>query len=1441
MKLLTGDGCTAELISSNPNDYRSCMDASGPPTALVVGVSKFGEGLNELPAHYARDLMTSLHALGHKAELFDNPSADELAKHLKRVTDGHFNVVHLLTHGEWDDSEHLLVAGAGASYPEVDEKWVDLREWLSKLRRRPGDSLLLLLDTCYSGKAAHFNWLDDGNRKVYVLAASAPDAPLAFAARFTRAVTKVLNRLAAGDALGAHPAVPVVSLGLVKNAVAIELDALCTSDRATPQRLVSSRHQLDDHVHPLFRNPHHRLDSWDGAWHQLAAREPALTDSVDPVMGTDHFLTRATGATPGEETSLCHFSGRRRELGHLRQWLDTDPTESSLHIVTGSPGMGKSALLGVMVCLAHPELEAFAHDVENRLDPALKPDRRLPGEIAAAHARNREVSELVASIGRQLKAPGEITQPDKLIEYLRMLPAPPTIVVDALDEADDPGDVHLRLMMPLATGHKLCRLLVGTREQARFDALFGQAAESTNLDGTDMRQLRDDVQSYVVSVLRESDWRGEIARAFADGVAATVTPTESGPVEVGPFLLAQLHTHRMLPGPGPSSTEAADTLGRWAPRSVKDAFLSQAKSGRADRWLGPMLVAFAHARGTGMPVQIARAIALRLHPELPGRSDRELTALVTEDARFYLRSDVDGEGRALFSLFHQSLQEHLTAYPWSFHPMGERTGPGAAALVYEALLDELGYSPGQRPDWANRGIPYLRRHLGRHAIAAGRFDEIAIDPEFLANAHPDQLMRDLRFTSSAEARLAASVYRSSYLYHLDAEASEDRLHQIALDSARHGADALHADVESVAGEVDGMARWSTGAYVDSGLLDVLEGHTRPVRTVECMVMEGRPVAVTGSDDKTVRVWDLSTGEQVRVLHPRVGEVRSAACAVLEGRPVVVIAGDDVGVLVCDLVTGERVRTLDFEDHVRSVSCCALDGQVVAVISGAMFTQVWNLSTWQEVAELDVDGVEEVAFAVLSGRTVAVTAGIGRACVMDLVTGEQLHLLNLYLHGLRAVACTELNGRPVAITGRDGSTQVWDVGTGHQLHALGGIPEVRAVACTDLGGRPLAVIGGSMRGAGVLQVWDISRGEQMRVLRGHLGPVNTVATALLDGRSIVVSGDHEGTVLVWDLTAEDVHGARGHVADVTALATAMVDGRHVAISGGDDKTVRVWDLATGEQLHTLPHTGPVRALACSVVDGRPIAVTGGYDETRFRSGEGWVLVWDLATGEQLHTLSHPGPVIALACSVVDGRPIAVGGCDETRFRSGEGWVLVWDLATGEQLHTLPHTGPVRALACSVVDGRPIAVTCSYRTERPGSSEMRVYVWDLATGKRLHTLPHTGAVRALACALVDGTTVAVVGTDAALLVWDLVTGEQLSSAPFGNYSGPFGLDCGVLDGKPVAVTVGSRTSVWDLRTGELLRDHDFRYLARAVVCATDSLVIGYDADVAALNYPGLDGSA
>jgi hypothetical protein len=180
-----------------------------------------------------------------------------------------------------------------------------------------------------------------------------------------------------------------------------------------------------------------------------------------------------------------------------------------LIVVTGSPGAGKSALLGLLVCAAHPGLRGSTQHLWRAA--ADRPSENP--ELAAVHARQRTLPVILESLITQLHlepgvAASELT-PAPVIEAIARRARPPVIVVDAVDEALDHQQIVTQLLMPLARarredGTPACRLLAGIRPWPEFASLLELAAqlgEIIDLDRIPVEQRRADVAGYVTSRL----------------------------------------------------------------------------------------------------------------------------------------------------------------------------------------------------------------------------------------------------------------------------------------------------------------------------------------------------------------------------------------------------------------------------------------------------------------------------------------------------------------------------------------------------------------------------------------------------------------------------------------------------------------------------------------------------------------------------------------------------------------------------------------------------------------------------------------------------------------------------------------------------------------------------------------------------------------------------
>ena len=1345
-------------------------------------------------------------------------------------------IVHVVSHGEPSPTDGVVVVGSdGQLHPDSD-----VSGWLSRLEIDSAAPVtLFLLDLCFSGSAARLPWQlrrADGSLRGWVLAACEADR-YAFDGRFSAAVARIL-KLAAAGGLGVDASREFLPLDLLAKRIRREVAARAVGGS---RQLVTGTvvdFAVDLPELPFFRNPAYEPPTED----QLARATlpPDLAafwgDEADlPDVGFDatHFAGRASGRRTRFTTSrMGLFRGRASQMVQLSEWLD-EPCGSAggaVLVVTGSPGAGKSAVLGVLVCAAHPALRASTRALWQHLD-------RVPQEsqgLVAVHARQRSLADVVAAVGDQLG----LTEPAggwtaaELISALSRLDAVPTVVVDGLDEAVNPAALVSVLLLPLSNavdgeGKPQCRLLVGTRSGPHWPQIAPLIeargpGEIIDLDDVPAHVLERDLSRYLEAAL--ADWAlgvsgmlgSERVRSLvAEGVARILTVPAAEPApdqyleqpQWGPFLVAGLFAHHLLRRPLPNGRKEIAAVLREVPRSLPDVleldvgaanYGDQAEGGGDTPWLREVLNVLAASKGDGLPLQLIHTLTM----SVAGRQlPIEQVAAALARTQFYLRQSVDTDSTTLYRLFHQGLADHLRS-----------ASTVDDAHIVEGILADVSDRAGQR-HW-DLASPYVLRHLSSHAADAGQLDRVLTDPGFLVHGDPATMLAVLPSAPRTPAALlAAAVYRASIKMLIQC-APANRRDLLAIDAARYGDRDLSRRFAAVPNDHLPVLRprWATGSQPLPALWAILAGHTSTVTAVACTVLDGRAVAVTGSEDATVRVWDLASGQQIGdALAGHIGTVRAVACTVLHGRAVAVTGSEDKTARVWDLASGQQIGD-PLADHITTVgavACTVLDGRAVAVTGNDHGkVRVWDLIGGQLIWDFPghVGIVTAVACTVVNGQSVAVTSGgDGKVRVWDLANRQLARSpLQGYIGTVTAMTCTLLDRRPVAVTGsHDGVMRIWDLASGQQIGNLSTdddhLRDVKAVACTVRNGRAIAITYSS----GTVRVWDLATRQQIEdPLTGHIRGLTAMACVLLGGHPAAVTGSLDGTVRVWDLAGGQQIGTPliGHLRDVTAVACTVLNGRAVAITGsrsrigyrshtrgrdvdGDDLLL-VWDLASGQQISQLDvsRIGGVSAMACTTLGTGGVAVLVGGDHS--------MLLWDLARRKQVGSLStgYNDDVTGVVCTVLDRRVVVV-----TAGRGGA--VRLWDLARGGQIGDpmTGHEGPITAVACTTLKGRPVAVT--------GGDDGTVRNWDLTDRQPIgHPVTgHEGPITAVACTRLKRRPVAVTGgDDGTTRVWDLARGQQIGQPLTGHTGTVMAAVCMTLRGRPVAVTSGKDGTlrVWDI---------------------------------------------
>jgi WD40 repeat protein len=621
--------------------------------------------------------------------------------------------------------------------------------------------------------------------------------------------------------------------------------------------------------------------------------------------------------------------------------------------------------------------------------------------------------------------------------------------------------------------------------------------------------------------------------------------------------------------------------------------------------------------------------------------------------------------------------------------------------------------------------------------------------------------------------------------------------------------------------------WPLPDLPRSGLVRVLD--SGPAKVTDVAVVPNGTWLATGGDDGTVRIWDVTTGQQVANLTGHKGDCSIVAVAP-DGTWLAIRDRDDRAVRVWDAATGQQ--TSDFRYSLITATAVAPDGSWLAVVGYDGMVRIWDPATGRQITTLPFHHVGVPKMAVAPDGTWLATGGYdGMVRIWDPAVGRQTGILTG--SALVTAVAVAPDGTWLAAGDLAGTVRIWDVTIGRQTSTLTGCkgkvthiavaPDGSWLATTDWGngwtksvqiwdtatsrqtgtltgynirvaavapnGSWLATIG---RWGKSVRIWDPATSRQIGTLTGHNSEVTAVVVAS-DGSWLATACRHDRTVRIWDTVASQQTAAfPGHTGKVTAMAIAP-DGTWLATADGR-QGVRIWDTATGQQTATLPgHTGQAEHMVAAP-DGTWLATAGR---------DGMVRIWDPASGQQTASFTvHDG-------SMVTAMAIAPGG---TWLATAGGWdktVRIWDIATGQQTAILPgHMGQVTAITVAP-DSTWLATT-----DNGGGGTARM--WDLAAGQATRIRPFQMPEPAKLAIAPGSTWLATASGREGVQIWDAATGQQTATL---NGCVPR-LDTMAIapDGTWLALVTDEQTiQIWDPVTGALvstLAGHSDKVIAVAV---------------------------
>ena len=515
--------------------------------------------------------------------------------------------------------------------------------------------------------------------------------------------------------------------------------------------------------------------------------------------------------------------------------------------------------------------------------------------------------------------------------------------------------------------------------------------------------------------------------------------------------------------------------------------------------------------------------------------------------------------------------------------------------------------------------------------------------------------------------------------------------------------------------------WDTSTGTE---IKTLIGHTNWVWGVS--FSPDSKMLASASKDKTVKLWDISTGKEIKTLTGHTNEVNRNSFSP-DGK-ILASASKDKTVKLWNTSTGKEIKTLTgHTNEVWGVSFSP-DGKILASASHDKTVKLWDTSIGKEIKTLTghTDAVWGVSFSP-DGKILASASNDKTVKLWNTSTGKEIKTLTGHTEGVLGVSFSP-DGKMLASASNDKMVKLWDKSTGQEIKTLTGhTNEVWEVSFSP-DGKILA----SASVDNTVKLWDTSTGQEIKTLTGHTEGVGWVSFS--PNSQMLASASADNTVKLWDTsTGKEIKTLSGHTNWVWGVSFSP-NGKMLA-SASDDNTVKLWNTSTGKEIKTLTgHTEWVKWVSFSP-NGKMLA-SASDDKT--------VKLWNTSTGKEIKTLTgHRDAVWGVSFSP-DGKMLASASADNT--------IKLWDTSTDKEIKTLTgHTEGVRGVSFSP-DGKMLA---------SASTDNTVKLWDTSTGKEIKTLTeHTKEVNRISFSP-DGKMLASASADNTVKLWDTSTGKEIKT--------------------------------------------------------------------------------
>lgn len=398
--------------------------------------------------------------------------------------------------------------------------------------------------------------------------------------------------------------------------------------------------------------------------------------------------------------------------------------------------------------------------------------------------------------------------------------------------------------------------------------------------------------------------------------------------------------------------------------------------------------------------------------------------------------------------------------------------------------------------------------------------------------------------------------------------------------------------------------WSKGRFTNFQLphpQHLYEAHTECVYTIQFF---GRWL-VSGSRDKTLRIWDLDTRRlRGKPLH---GHSQSVLCLQFDPtteEDVIISGSSDTSVIVWRFSDGQKIHEIP-QAHTESVLNLRFDKRYLVTCSKDKLIKIWNR---KDLSPLDPDypkvnskSEAKIPAYIVDLSTITpsmLEAKMASRQIKSLAPYTQLMVLDGHAAAVNAI---QIDRDQIVSASGDRNIKIWNVKDGRLVRTLPG--HQKGIACVQFDSR--RIVSGSSDNT--VRIYDPSTGAEVSVLLGHTNLVRTVQAGFgdvpgtdedLEGQARQAERDYiegiesgrikEESRARGRRTTTSRHGERSNQHALRSFGAALPPGGGGSqwgriVSGSYDETIIIWKKdGTGRWVvgQTLRQEAAVRASAAA---------------------------------------------------------------------------------------------------------------------------------------------------------------------------------------------------------------------------------------------------------------------